>query len=219
MGPRDAAPQMRGAEGRITNVFVLMLENHSFDHVFAMSGIPGITVADLSDQNTYTPSGSTAPTTCHVRDGAPSSMSTDPAHEFPDVLRQLCNVATCGSDDDGADCYRGGAYPPVNLSGFAASYATSRSEGTGIPAPDRVGDIMACFHTETQLPVIYQLARQYAICDGWFASMASRTPTARSSTRCRAPATSTAFTRTRTTSSATGRRTGRKEDGSPRSRP
>jgi phospholipase C len=171
MGPRDAAPQMRGAEGRITNVFVLMLENHSFDHVFAMSGIPGITVADLSDQNTYTPSGSTAPTTCHVRDGAPSSMSTDPAHEFPDVLRQLCNVATCGSDDDGADCYRGGAYPPVNLSGFAASYATSRSEGTGIPAPDRVGDIMACFHTETQLPVIYQLARQYAICDGWFASM------------------------------------------------
>ena len=30
---------------------------------------------------------------------------------------------------------------------------------------------MACFHTETQLPVIYQLAREYAICDAWFSSM------------------------------------------------
>ena len=171
MDPADEAPRTVGAEHGITNVFVLMLENHSFDHVFAMSGIPGITVAALGDRNIYTPPGGVTPTTCRVRDGAPWSMSTDPGHEFPDVLRQLCNVAPCSSDDDHGDCYRGGAYPPVDLSGFAASYATSDSEATGPPPPDRVCDIMACFHTETQLPVIYQLAREYAICDAWFSSL------------------------------------------------
>jgi phospholipase C len=171
LGTGDELPQAVGTSHGISNVFVLMLENHSFDHVFAMSGIPGIKVASLTDENSYTPPGSSRPTTCRVRDGAPPSMSTDPGHEFPDVLRQLCNVAPCSHDDDGADCYRGGPYPPVDLSGFAASYATSDSEKTGAPPPDRVGDIMACFHTETQLPVIYRLAREYAVCDAWFSSL------------------------------------------------
>jgi phospholipase C len=170
LGPEPDEPRTVGAEHGITNVFVLMLENHSFDHVFAMSGIPGIRVASLADQNSYTPPGQVTPTTYHVRDGAPWSLSTDPGHEFPDVLHQLCNLAPCSNGDE-ADCYRGGPYPPVDLSGFVANYATSDSEKTGAPAPDRVGDIMACFHTETQLPVIYQLAREYAICDAWFCSM------------------------------------------------
>jgi phospholipase C len=171
MDPSAAAVPSVGAGQGITNVFVLMLENHSFDHVFAMSGIGGIRSATTSDQNSYTPSGTTTSTTCHVRDGAPWRMSSDPGHEFPDVLRQLSNVAPCDGDGDRDGCYPGGAYPPVDLSGFAASYATSSSEGTGTPAADRVCDIMACFHTETQLPVIYQLAREYAICDSWFSPM------------------------------------------------
>jgi phospholipase C len=172
MDPSSATGPTVGADEGITNVFVLMLENHSFDHLFAMSGIPGIRAATVSEQNTYAPPGTTASTTCSVRDGAPWRMSTDPGHEFPDVLRQLCNVAPCDANDDEHDvCYPGGAYPVVDLSGFAASYATSTSEGTGAPAADRVCDIMACFHTPTQLPVILQLAREYAICDAWFSSM------------------------------------------------
>ena len=165
MDPSSATVPTVGADEGITNVFVLMLENHSFDHLFAMSGIPGIRAATVSEQNSYTPPGTMASTTCSVRDGAPWRMSTDPGHEFPDVLRQLCNVAPCDgdADDDNDDehdaCYPGGAYPAVDLSGFAANYATSSSEGTGIPAADRVCDVMACFHTATQLPVILQLAR------------------------------------------------------------
>ena len=69
MDPREAAPPTVGGEPGITNVFVVMLENHSFDHVFAMSGIPGITVAALGDYNSYTPSDNTAPKMCHIRDG------------------------------------------------------------------------------------------------------------------------------------------------------
>ena len=143
MAKSEAATTNAGTSTSITNVFVLMLENHSFDHIFAMSGISGIRAATVADSNTYDG------TTYFVKNGAPPSMTTDPGHEFDDVVEQL----------------------HANNSGFACNYATSISEDTGTPSPDRIGDIMACFHTETQLPVIYQLAREFAICDNWFSSM------------------------------------------------
>ena len=147
----------------ITNVFVLMLENHSFDHIFAMSGIPGIQAATVHDSNSYVDPATGEPKTCYVQDGAPPSMTTDPGHEFEDVGQQLCGCKFPSLPVN--------PYPAVNNSGFACSYATSISEDTGRPAPGHVCDIMACFHTETQLPVIYQLAREFAICDNWFSSM------------------------------------------------
>ncbi|HEV7744769.1 MAG TPA: alkaline phosphatase family protein [Pyrinomonadaceae bacterium] len=143
---------------KIKNVFVVMLENHSFDNVFAMSGIQGITVATCENCNLY------AGKNYCVHAGAPWFMTTDPGHEFKDVLQQLCGV-------EEAKCYQGGAYPQVNNSGFASSYATSLSENTGTPQPDHICDIMACFDTQKRLPVIYQLAREFAICDNWFSSL------------------------------------------------
>jgi phospholipase C len=150
--------EMNNTEPNIKNVFVLMLENHSFDNIFAMSGIQDINAATVQDWNSY-----------HgekflVQDGAPASMTTDPGHEFKDVLEQLCGA-------DAACKYKGGAYPSVNNSGFASSYATSISEDTGTPSPAHIGDIMACFNTRKQLPVIYQLAREFAICDNWYSSL------------------------------------------------
>lgn len=127
----------------IKHVFVLMLENHSFDHVFAMSGIPNIDAPPVGAFNEYDGH------RYYVRDGAPASMTTDPGHEFADVAEQLFG-------ENG---------------GFAINYATSLSEDTGVPAKDHIGDIMACFHTPSQLPVICQLANEYAICDQWFSSM------------------------------------------------
>jgi phospholipase C len=146
----------RGAP--VTNVFVLMLENHSFDNIFAMSGIPGIQVATVQDWNfafgkKY-----------FVQSSAPWSMTTDPGHEFEDVLEQLCGC-------DAVHSYEGGQYPSVNNTGFASNYATSTSELTGTPEAAHVGDIMACFDTSQQLPVIWQLASEYAICDQWFSSI------------------------------------------------
>jgi phospholipase C len=149
---------MNNTQPDIKNVFVLMLENHSFDNIFAMSGIPDIDVATVQDSNSYQGE------TYSVRDGAPPSMTTDPGHEFKDVLEQLCGA-------DAACKYKGGAYPSVDNSGFASSYATSVSEDTGTPTTDHIGDIMACFNTQTQLPVIWQLAREFAICDNWYSSL------------------------------------------------
>ena len=142
---------MNESDTRIKNVFVLMLENHSFDNIFAMSGIAGIQAATVHDSNSY------CGQEYFVRDGAPWFMTTDPGHEFADVAQQLKGVG-----------YR---EPLINMSGFASSYATSVSEATGMPAPDHIGDIMACFKTKTQLPVIYQLASEFAICDQWFSSI------------------------------------------------
>jgi phospholipase C len=142
----------------ITHVFVVMLENHSFDNMFAMSAIPGINAATTSDSNAYDS------VTYNVQPSAPLSLGSDPGHEFLDVLEQLAGPGACYPP--------GGPYPAIDNSGFAASYATSRSEGKPTPAPPgRIGDIMACFATPTQLPALYQLATQFALCDGWHSSL------------------------------------------------
>lgn len=142
----------------LTHVFVLALENHSFDNVFAMSGIPGIEAATISDSNEF--SGSTY----FVQPGAPTSLTTDPGHEFTDVVQQLCGLE--------ATFPKGGPYPRIENSGFAASYATSTSEEPHKPPqPERVIDIMSCFDTQRQMRTIYDLATQFAVCDHWYSSM------------------------------------------------
>ncbi len=141
----------------ITNVFVVMLENHSFDNMFAMSGIKGITAATVNDSNSY--SGETY----YVQSSAPLSMPTDPGHEFPDVVEQLAGL--------GATYPPGGPYPPINNSGFAANYATSTSEGTGLPPAQDIVDVMACFATPTQLQTMYHLANEFTVCEHWYSSL------------------------------------------------
>ena len=156
----------------VTNMFVLMLENHSFDHIFGLSGIHGITVATTGDSNSY--QGITYPFT----GPAPARMTTDPGHEFPDVLEQLCGSQAAAdycaryakSGPDRVDC-DGAAYPEINNSGFVSSYATSTSEDTGRPGAGHVRDIMRGFQTPSQLPVVNALAREFAICDSWFSSL------------------------------------------------
>jgi phospholipase C len=147
---------------QITHAFVLMLENHSFDNVFAFSGIPGIQHATSADSETYE--------NCPypVSSPAPPTMPTDPGHEFLDVVEQLCGPSAC---------YRPGhPYPALSTNtGFVANYATTKSEITSgnprRPMPTEWGDVMKCFDTPSQLPVIYELATEFAICDHWFSSL------------------------------------------------
>jgi phospholipase C len=141
---------------QIKNVFVLMLENHSFDNIFALSGIPNIRVATTEDSNSY------SNTTYNVHTPAPASMVTDPGHEFQDVVVQLCGFNKSYPS--------GGPYPAIDNSGFAANYATTTTEGPA-PPPGNIGDIMACFDTPTELPMIYKLATQFTVCDQWFSSL------------------------------------------------
>lgn len=159
-------------ETPVTNIFVLMLENHSFDNMFAMSGIPGIRVATPKDCNSYND------TKYCVRNNAPWCMPTDPGHEFLDVVEQLCGTNAAAEyawkytkDSNNFVNCKGSTYPEIDLSGFASNYATSKSEGTGQPTNKEIGDVMACFNTPQDLPVINQLANEFAICDAWFSSL------------------------------------------------
>jgi phospholipase C len=58
----------------IKHVFVLMMENRSFDHLLGLCGLPGISAPDAS---------------WGLRPGAPDRTALDPPHEFEDVQAQI----------------------------------------------------------------------------------------------------------------------------------
>lgn len=148
----------------INHVFVLMLENRSFDNLLGFSGITGMDAVtggptringlsgaenNMLDGKTYF--------TAHP---APPSMPVDPGHEFTDTLLQLTGTANY----DAAS-----GYPAVNCSGFVDDYVNSSTAHEGQATTD-FGDIMLGF-APGQLPVLNALAREFAVCDNWFASM------------------------------------------------
>lgn len=142
----------------IKHVFVLMLENRSFDHMLGFSGITGTDAATGqataidgltgSESNSYNGVG------YPVVRGAPDRAPHDPSHSFPGVLHQLCG--------EGAVYVSGQPYPPINNSGFASIYAKSH--------PDVPDGAMRCL-TPDQVPVMTALAREFVVCDHWFGSM------------------------------------------------
>ena len=144
----------------ITNVFVLMLENRSFDHMLGFSGLTGTDAATGKatslDGLTGAESNIFDNVTYDVSSPADFAMPVDPGHEFPDVLEQLAGV--------GAKYPSGGAYPPITNAGFVASYANGKGAAA---AP---GEIMKGY-TAAQLPVLNALARAFAVCDHWHSSL------------------------------------------------
>jgi phospholipase C len=145
-------------QSKIKHVFVLMLENRSFDHMLGFSGITGTDTAtgqptslnglNGSESNSYNG------VTYTVRRGAPDRAEHDPSHSFPGVLEELCG--------EGAVYVSGQPYPPINNSGFVSAYAKSHPE-----LPDGA---MRCY-TPEQVPIITALAREFLVCDRWFSSL------------------------------------------------
>jgi len=145
----------------IQHVFVLMLENRSFDHMLGFSGITGsdavtaepTQINGLTGVETNQYDGTSYP----AISPADYAVPVDPPHEFPDVFLQLCGA--------GSTYQPGGAYAPVVNTGFVASYAAAGGAASADP-----GRIMQCFAPD-QLPVLNALAREFALCDNWHASM------------------------------------------------
>jgi phospholipase C len=67
----------------IKHVFVLMLENRSFDHLLGFSGLPGVN-----------PPPALVP-------GAVDQLANDPPHEFDDVAAQIDGGAMDGFERSG----------------------------------------------------------------------------------------------------------------------
>ena len=143
----------------IEHIFVLMLENRSFDHMLGFSAITGTDAENGSATKINGLSGTEVNTfngqTYTVAVGADFVMPVDPHHEFTDILHQLCGLDTAYPP--------GGAYPKIDSSGFVGSYAAS---GGGA----NPGEIMRCF-SANQLPVLNALAKEFVVCDNWYASL------------------------------------------------
>ena len=146
------------ANPNIKHVFVLMLENRSFDHMLGFSGLKGTeagtgrptAVEGCNNSNVNIYQSITYPAT----NDAINIMRFDPGHEFKDVLEQLCGAGTV---------YNGGTYPGINNNGFVSNYATGK--------PGGFNEIMKCYDTQKKLPVLMALAREFAVCDHWYSSL------------------------------------------------
>src|SRR5579872_2962161 len=141
-------------QDRIKHVFVLMLENRSFDHLLGFSNIQGVdavtgqptTIEGLNPERDWNLDLNGKKVS--VSSPADWAMPHDPGHEFTDVKEQLCGVK--------------GDYPRIDNSGFVANYTNVDKTNPG--------EIMKCYAPE-QLPVITTLAQEFAVCDHWFSSM------------------------------------------------
>ena len=139
---------------QIKRVVVLMLENRSFDHMLgALPGIDGASAANVnrgSNGDVYSQA---------LNDNFKSPNKLDPRHEFANVQKQL-----------------GPGAAPRPMSGFVqdAQDTAARLSGFGdLPASEQrrtIQSVMDCF-SDGALPGLQALAREFAVCERWFASV------------------------------------------------
>ena len=131
---------------RIEHIVVLMLENRSFDHMLGLAKIPGAN--DLSTGPYFNLDQHGNKVLAGPGAEYQGLLEADPPHEFEHVDLQL---------------FGDGPTRPAtpDLSGFLRSYEN---------AGGRNAAVMRCFEPQ-QLPALTTLARNYLVCDRWFASV------------------------------------------------
>ena len=148
---RAAGSDGDGGHPCIKHIVVLMMENRSFDHMLGllMNEIPDLRGVRGGDWTNLDDKGNVHPLT----DGAAyqGQFRVDPPHDFWSVHQQIYA-------HPGQPATRP---PQPDMRGFAATYARAG----GNPA-----NVMKCFSPE-QLPTIRALAKNYLVCDNWFASV------------------------------------------------
>jgi phospholipase C len=167
-GPtKDKDKRWTNNSRKIEHIFVLMLENRSFDHMFGALGLHGPDAVTgksrPADAKRGAPGRAKEKFDVHLK-----GKRKDPNHEFPEVLKQLC-----GKDAPLYDPNKyyppnsKNSYPPINNSGFADNYATVAGEA-------EKNDVMQSYERD-QIPALATLAANYAVCDRWFSSMPGAT--------------------------------------------
>jgi len=154
-----ANPSFQG----IKRFVVLILENRSFDHVFGYMKaqdprVAGLTDTEFNQRDPNIPHDPKIP----AQRASSFIMSFDPAHEYYDVRVQL--YGPMEGTDPSLPPIAKPATDPAPMTGFVSS-ATH--------AVDFGGDeklVMDCFQPD-QLPVLSELARQYALFNYWYSSL------------------------------------------------
>ena len=148
----------------INHIFVVMLENRSFDHMLGYSNLRGTDA--VSSKPSYI-DGLSGKENNVSQDGALVTVSPlasfvidgDPGHEFKDVEEQLCGNGNSYSSPSPAV---GDVDSHITNAGYLSNYQTKK--------PKQPEDVMKCFSPEN-LPILNALAREFAVCDHWFSSM------------------------------------------------
>lgn len=180
----------RSAPG-FDHVVVLMGENRSFDNMLGWLYTPETLPAGqrfdglaFGDYANTTSDGERIP--AHVYDGPTDELmgrpNPDPGEEFPHVNTQLFDrVEPAGNATVGVGAMTApfNAPPPgttPTMSGFVRDYENNVRElrGGAKPEPGEVRHIMGGFSPQ-QLPVLSELAREFAVFDAWFAAVPSQT--------------------------------------------
>lgn len=174
-----------GPDGPIQHVFVLVLENRSFDHMLGIStardaeglqagrGIDAVSGVPTSIDGPSNQTNDHGGQTFKIKAGAPYWLPVDPPHEFCDVKLSLASTAIQGDPNDDT-CSYSGVYPPITLAGFVDNYANKAAyepdAALKAAAEADLGTVLACF-TAAQVPAISSLAKEFAVCDSWFSSL------------------------------------------------
>jgi phospholipase C len=147
----------------IEHVFVVMLENRSFDHLLGFSGIqgkdPSGAPTKLDGLTGRESNRSLAGNSIAVSSPADFLMDYGPGHEFKDVKEQICGKGgTYSSPSPPVGQYD----PNINNGGYISNFSLYNRKD-----PE---SIMKCYSPD-QLPVLTTLAKEFVVCDRWFSSL------------------------------------------------
>ncbi|HEY1759964.1 MAG TPA: alkaline phosphatase family protein [Bryobacteraceae bacterium] len=139
----------------IERLVVLMLENRSFDHMLGFLKRDNPIINGLMGNEWNYPVGELASNVPVSADaGDVEDLNPDPNHEFAHVTNQISSTGDPVGNPD--------------MKGFVRDYYTACNDA------GHATKIMNCFTPET-LPILSTLAKQYAVCDRWFASVPGST--------------------------------------------
>ena len=161
----------------IDHIVVLMLENRSFDHMLGYLYPGNVTPGGqpfegLTGRESNADTDGNLVEVFRIEPDTPNAYfmpGADPGEGYMATNDQLYGTSDGPSSD--------GQVAP--MSGFVQNYAytlgwESSRQGWPIVAGTAAADIMGCFTPRT-LPVLSALAKGYAVCDEWFASVPTET--------------------------------------------
>ncbi len=167
---------------KVEHIFVLMLENRSFDHMLGWLDHPKKDDLDGLKPSMSNPdnSGRQYPVTRRAGD----SIEEGPGHKIKDAMEQLFGVRP---DTDGTIAYPAPEDDVPTNKWFVQNYEhVAEKHGHRwafydpkhpthgryeIPGPKGRGPLVMDCQPEENLPVLATLAKKYAVCDRWFSSV------------------------------------------------
>ena len=135
---------------RLKHIVVLMLENRSFDHMLGSLKTVDSRIDGITDEMSN-PNNMGAPVKAQLLAEFQGQLDPDPDHHFPAVDLQIF-----GGDTSAARV--------PNMQGFVKSYFKQRRDAA------HSQKIMYCFKKD-DLPVLTNLALEFAVFNRWFASI------------------------------------------------